>query len=132
LKKLIIHTDALDDLKDLLLLDDRSAKRIIALLEQVKKDPKLREKLREHGYRDVVTDRIDVKKWHLLQSLHHDAWRLRLPDLEFWELAYRIVYAYKGPLSPVYVLAIVGREDIDYDSPDHPFCCRILRALASL
>lgn len=132
MKRIELLPQALTDIKNILLLDDLSGKRILAVLEQAKRDKTFFAKFRKHGHRDVIDDRLDVKQWKRMQVMGRDVWRIRLPDLETNGKTFRVVYAFKKPPETIYILAIVRREDIDYDNPDHPFSRRILDALASL
>jgi mRNA-degrading endonuclease RelE of RelBE toxin-antitoxin system len=131
-KKVILHPDATRDLKGIMLLDDLSGKRILAVMEQATRDSVFFANFRRNAYRDSAGDRIDVKQWKRMQRIGNDVWRIRFPDLELRGKAYRMVYAFRKPATAIYVLAIVPREEVDYDSPNHPFARRIERALASL
>lgn len=132
MKRVVLHRDAISDIQRILLLDDLSAKRVLAVLEQAKRERRFFEKLRQHGYRDPVGDRLDVKWWRRLQKCGQDVWRVRLPDLELSGKTYRVVYAFKRLADSIHVLAIVPREEVDYDDPNHPFSHRIQRALDSI
>ena len=89
--------------------------RILALLEQLKNDSELIDKLLDHDFEENHGIKFNVSKYQEFWQAGYDIWRLRALDGGSAALPYRIIYAYdvKGP--GFCVLAIVNRS-FNYDS----------------
>ena len=102
----------------------QAAADITVLFEQMKADPKLIDKLTTRGRNQFGQTDLDVKPWLRLWNRGVDLWRLRIYDEPFAN--YRIVYGYAVRSYQIVILAVVRREDFDYDAPDHAIAQRIL------
>ena len=127
---LFIHKDAIADLSALRQKELKAAARIVALLEELKGNPDLLDRLTQHDYGAHQSADFHVSKWQAQWRQGRDLWRLKVWDLEDQGLRYRIVYAFIPQKQHYHILAIAPRE-FDYDS-NHPISPRILRAYESL
>ena len=127
---LTIHEDAKEDLRSLLKSDRTAAGRIVALLEQIKADPKLIDALTIDGFGSRPGDLFDVRKFQAVWRIGYDLWRLKTWDLKHRTLPYRILYAYEAGTCRYHVLAVVHR-DFDYDR-NHAVTRRVLHAYGEL
>ena len=127
---LFIHKDAIADLTELRQKELKAAARIAALMEELKGDPDLLDRLTQHDYGAHQSADFHVSKWQAQWRQGHDLWRLKIWDLEDQGLRYRVVYAFMPQKQHYHILAIAPRE-FDYDS-NHPISRRILRAYTSL
>jgi len=127
---LFIHKDAIADLSALRQKELKAAARIVALLEELKGNPDLLDRLTQHDYGAHQSADFHVSKWQAQWRQGRDLWRLKVWDLEDQGLRYRIVYAFIPQKQHYHILAIAPRE-FDYDS-NHPISQRILRAYESL
>lgn len=127
---LFIHEDAAADLRALRQTELQAAARIVALLEELKGNPDLLDRLTQHDYGAYQSADFHVSKWQAQWRQGRDLWRLKMWDLEDQGLRYRIVYAFIPQKQHYPILAIAPRE-FDYDS-NHPTSQRILRAYAAL
>lgn len=126
-----VHDDATADLRHIRTTDPRGFYRLVALIEQLKADPALGHKLLEHGYGDDRSEAISVRKWGSVQSRVErlPVWRLKSWDLERAGLRYRLVYLYYWRDRSFNILAIVSRDEMNYDDPNHPLRKRITRTI---
>ena len=127
---LFIHDDAIADLKTLRQTEPKAAAMIVALLEALKGDPNLLDRLTQHDYGAYHSADFHVSKWQEQWRQGRDLWRLKVWNLEDQGLRYRVVYAFMPQKQRYHVLAIAPRE-FDYDS-NHPLSQRILRAYQAL
>ncbi|WP_144030091.1 type II toxin-antitoxin system RelE/ParE family toxin [Burkholderia sp. AU16741] len=128
-----LHPDAQEDLRQLAKTELEFVKKLLALIQQLNCDPKLRDRLLEHGYGQSDIDVINVKKWlRLYNKERKDLWRFRPLGLGEIGLGHRVFYAYHWRSQCFHVLAIVHRNLVDYDSPAHPLAQRIRRAYDGL
>ena len=126
--KLLIHTSAAGDLRVLSSGDRREkvvAARVLALVEQLNTDPPALLNLLDHGYGKLQTEAFDVSKFLEFWKKGKDLWRLKIWDLEYQGLRYRVIYAYVPTSHRFHILAVVHR-DFDYD-PSHAISQRILQ-----
>lgn len=121
----MIHPDAAEDLRQLMVNDRFAAGKIAALLQQAKHDPKLIDSLLDHDFGAEHSAAYHVSKWQEFWKVGYNIWRLKV-WLERGSLRYRIVYAYEPRSLQYYVLAIVHRN-FDYKR-DHEITNRIHRA----
>lgn len=128
--RLLIHTDAEQDLDELAKCQPMLAGRLVALLAEVAADPKLVDMLTVHGFGSNEREPFDVSKWKAHWKDGKDLWRLKFWELEHQGLPYRVIYALKRGTGDHHVLAIVSR-DFDYD-PNHPTTRRLLQAYEDL
>ena len=127
---LLIHRDAADDLLALRVVDERSAGRIVALLETLKGDPDLLDRLTQHEYGRGREAKIHVSKWVGQWNKGRNLWRLKIWDLEDKGVRQRIVYAFEPGTGKHHVLGVVPRE-FNYDA-GHPLSRRIFAAYDDL
>lgn len=127
---LSIHPDAADDLRDLMKIDKFAAGKVLALLEQAKRDPKIIESLLDHDFGDDHIAAYHVSKWLEFWNVGYNIWRLKIWTEPKGSLKYRIVYAYEPRRLQYHVLAIVHR-DFNYES-DHEITKRIIKAYRDL
>jgi hypothetical protein len=125
--KLLLHTDARDQLAAIKASDPDAHATILAVLLEIKGDPELLDSLTDHGF---ATAAFDVKKWVRLWDQGKDIWRLKVFDFQKIPLPYRVVYAYSPSALTYYVLAILSR-DFNYEI-QHPATQRILEIYAAL
>ena len=102
--------------------------RILAVIEQMKADETLQERLTVH---DNEQDGLNIQKWCEQQGLGNNLWRIKM-----WStgtlLKYRIIYAYEqisnfNHQAKFHILAIVDRNEFDYESEhDNPISARII------
>ena len=127
---LFIHNDAEADLEALWHTAPQAAARIAALLEELKGNADLLDRLTQHHFGHYRTAPFHVSKWVEQWNKGKDLWRLKVWDLEAKGLRQRVVYAFIPGMRRYYVLGIVPRE-FNYES-SHPLSRRILAAYANL
>lgn len=127
---LSIHPDAAEDLRGLMETDKTAASRIVALLQQAKRDPKILASLLDHDFGAAHTEPYHISKWFGLWNIGYNLWRLKIWTEPKGSLKYRIVYAYDPQSVHYHVLAVVHR-DFDY-RPDHDITKRILKTYRNL
>jgi hypothetical protein len=123
-----LHNDAALDLEHLKQDDLDTAAKILALLRQLRADPHAANNLLDHGFGDDGDEDYSVNKWINLWKKGIDLWRLKDWDLEDMGIRYRLIYLFKSP-SEFILMAVVKREELDYDDPNHPIRIRILTSL---
>lgn len=127
---LSIHPDAAVDLRRLMESDKFAAGKVLALLEQAKRDPKIMDSLLDHNFGDNHTAAYHVSKWHEFWNVGYNIWRLKIWMEPQGSLRYRIVYAYEPKSLQYHVLAVVHRN-FDYKR-DHEITERIIKAYRAL
>lgn len=130
--RLDIHEDAQRDLDDLRPAHPGLVRRILAILQEIKADPRLLSALLDHGFGDAKDETVGVKKWLEQWNAGRDIWRLKIWELESVKVKYRIIYAYVPGDQAFVVLAVQRRDAIDYDDPNHALTQRIHRAYRNL
>lgn len=127
---LFIHEDAEDDLEELWSKDITAAARITVLLEELKGNNDLLDRLTQHDYGSYGSADFHVSKWLEQWNKGNDLWRLKIWDLEDNDVKYRIVYAFIPTKKHYHVLGIVPRE-FNYEAK-HELTIRILNAYKNL
>lgn len=127
---LSIHPDAAVDLRRLMESDKFAAGKVLALLEQAKRDPRIIDSLLDHNFGDDRTAAYHVSKWHEFWNVGYNIWRLKIWMEPQGSLRYRIVYAYEPKSLQYHVLAVVHRN-FDYKR-DHEITERIIKAYRTL
>jgi hypothetical protein len=108
-----IHDHADDDLEALWVSDAEAAAEIHAWLEVMEDDPKAIDKLTTRG--DSGGDpNINIKSWHTAGA-RRNLWRARILDTP--ATIYRVVYGYHWQTRQLCILAVVKKDEFDYD--DH-------------
>lgn len=128
----VFHDDVAGDLLKIRVRSSAAEKRILALLETAEEDPVLMQSLQKKQFRTYGTADIEIKGWVTAIHLGYDLHRLRAFYLEDFGFRYRVIYASDIPNDFCYILAIVHRDDINYDDPLDPLNQRIFRAYDSI
>ena len=102
------------------------------MLEQIDADPHAIDKLTMRGNSDVGKGRINVKPWESARTdrLAPKLWRLRVLDSAATD--YRVVYGFHWQSRQICVLAIVHKDNFDYDDHESDIVKRILADWAEL
>lgn len=129
MRHLVIHPDARDDLVKLRALDVKAAARIAVTLESISSDPLLLDKLTTWGNNEFGDIELNVKDWKRGRVMGN-FWRFRI--LHGPATSYRIFYAVDFPKKVICVLAIVHKEEFNYDSLDTETARRIFAAWDSI
>ncbi|MDZ7750148.1 MAG: hypothetical protein U5S82_00455 [Gammaproteobacteria bacterium] len=127
---LFLHDDAVADLDTLWLTDFDVAKRITVLLEELKGNQGLLDRLTQHKYGANRSADFDVSKWQEQWHKGRNLWRLKIWDLEDTGLRYRVIYAFDPKKHHYYILAVAPRS-FNY-AEAHPLTVRIRRAYEEL
>lgn len=127
---LLIHHDAAQDLRELMVSDREAAGMVLALLEQAKHDSTVLDSLLDHDFGAGRTEDYHVSKWWEWWNKGYNIWRLKIWTVPKGSLKQRIVYAYDPTQLQYHVLAVVHR-DFDYKR-DHAVTHRILQAYRDL
>lgn len=124
---LCIHEDAVSDLRSIRNNDAPAFGPLVALMEQLRNDKALADKLLEHDFGANRKGTVGVKQWRSVYQVVErlPVWRLRAWELEAQGLAYRVFYIYNWRQKSFHVLAIVPRNGFDYDDPQNPIRRRI-------
>lgn len=128
---LVLHKDVRLDLDAIKNESQEVFAKIAALVRQLQQDPNLAEKLLDHGYGDDRAEEFSVNKWLNLWRQNKDFWRLKDWDLEDMGLKYRIIYLYLRHEARFVIMAIVKREEIDYDDENNSIRQRVLASARS-
>jgi mRNA-degrading endonuclease RelE of RelBE toxin-antitoxin system len=105
-----LHYHAEEDLRRLQGTDPRAAAAVLVTLQQIEADPRASDKLTTHGDNQVGAVRIGVKGW---QAPRGNLWRFRVFDTP--ATVYRVVYGYHWQTRQVCVLAVVHKDEFDYE-----------------
>lgn len=127
---LTVHPDARRDLLEIGKTDKVAAAGIIALLQQLKADPDLMDRLTQQGYGAHQTADFEVQKFLALYRQGKNMWRLKIWPLEDRPIKYRIVYAFLPRQREHVVLGVVPRS-FNYDS-SNPLTMRMVDAYQNL
>ncbi|MBL8446726.1 MAG: hypothetical protein JNJ44_04850 [Zoogloeaceae bacterium] len=118
-----IHLHAAQDIARLREIDVKAAAAVLVALEQIKADPRAIDKLTTHGENRLGTARLGVKRWEAVRRVAN-LWRFRVFDTP--ATTYRVVYGYHYQTRQICVLAVVLKEEFDYDDLDSDLARRIL------
>lgn len=127
---LYIHRDAASDLESVRSADAVAAARIVALLQQLKADPDLLDRLTQDGFDSRYQHGFQVGSFQSQQRQKQNLWRLKVWDLCDRLIPYRVVYAFDQKGYRHIVLGIVHRN-FGYDAAD-PRTRRIVAAYERL
>lgn len=131
LMQIDVHSHAESDIDKIWLKDPDAAADVIATLEQLRVDPNLIDKLTTHGDNMAGPVRLNVKRWERMRNLKGgDLWRFRM--LDTYATSYRVVYGYRYQTRQICILAVVHKNEFDYDEPSHPLAKRIAADWSSL
>lgn len=107
-----VHPSAKADIGDLLLTDPKAWADVLVAIEQVIADPKAIDKLTTKGELSSGALRGNVKPWQAMRRTGN-LWRLRVLDTAATN--YRVVYGYHWQTRHLCILAVVNKENFDYD-----------------
>jgi mRNA-degrading endonuclease RelE of RelBE toxin-antitoxin system len=107
-----IHENAKADLRALRVNAPPVAAAILAALQQMEADPRFIDKLTTHGANEFGAVRVGVKRWEKAKGTGN-LWRFRVFDTP--ATVYRVVYGYHYQTKQVCVLAVVHKEEFNYE-----------------
>lgn len=106
---------------------------MLAVIEQLQADPALKDKLLEHDFGAGASQGVSVMKWLDVKNVDRvPLWRLKSWDLEKEGLKYRFIYFYYWRNQTFNVLAVVPRNELNYDDPEHPIRKRVIATVKRL
>lgn len=123
-----IHDHAKADLRSLKTSAPRAAAAVLVALQQMEADPRLIDKLTTHGDNEFGPVRIGVRAWEKAKGIGN-LWRFRVFDTP--ATVYRVIYGYHHQTKQICVLAVVHKEEFDYEL-DSDIARRILRDWRSI
>lgn len=122
-----VHNHAWEDLDRLWKEDPDAAAVIEVVLEEVQADPRVIDKLTQHGNNEFGSyDKVNVKR--LIEASRNkrgDVWRWRV--LETPATGYRVIYGYHIQTRQICVLAVASKEEIDDYRQDSDLAKRVAR-----
>lgn len=123
-----IQPEAEADLERIWHRDSGSAAFIATALSELECDQDLLDRLNQHGHchRGSGTRGLGVSRWQRLFPQGYDIYRVKFFELERRGRKYRIIHSFDPSTHTFDILAILPREDINYDDPSHPTTIRIL------
>lgn len=107
-----LHEHAAEDLRRLKAADPRGVAAVVVALEQIEADPRAIDKLTTHGDNDFGPLKIGVRQWQAAKG-KANIWRFRVFDSP--ATVYRVIYGYHWQTRQVCVLAVVRKEEFDYE-----------------
>jgi hypothetical protein len=123
-----VHNDATNDLKSIKNINKDLFSRILMLIQQLKNDEKLIKILLDHksGKEEKISvqELVRVKRQENLIIR-----RLKFNELEKDGIKYRIIYYFDWKLNDYYIMAIINRNDLDYDNPNDTTICRVINTI---
>lgn len=119
-----VHLHAKQDLLCLKAVDMKAAAAIAIALAQIEADPAFIDKLTTHGNNNFGPISLGVKRWESMKK-HGNLWRFRVLDTP--ATSYRVVYGYQWQTRQLCVLAIIHKEDFDYDDTNS-YCAKRIAA----
>lgn len=124
-----VHIHAKDDLRRLVAADRKAVAAVLVLLEQLDADSRAIDKLTTHGDNYVGATRLSVKRWESVRGISN-LWRFRMLDTP--ATSYRVIYGYHWQSRQLCVLAVVHKDEFDYDDHTSKISQRILADWKSL
>jgi mRNA-degrading endonuclease RelE of RelBE toxin-antitoxin system len=123
-----LRKNAEDDIRKLRAINKPAAAAVMVALEQIEADPKAIDKLTTHGDDPAVGKddpvRLGIKRWETAKQRSVLLWRFRIFDTP--ATVYRVVYGYHWQTRQICILAVVHKEEFDYDNLDSDIAKRIL------
>lgn len=120
-----MHDHAKEDIRALRRSDPDAAAAVLVTLAQIQADPLAIDKLTTYGDNQFGSQLTNVKPWEVAQRRKKNLWRFRA--LNTPATSYRIFYGYHWPTQHLCVLAVVHKDDFDYDNLNTDIARRILR-----
>lgn len=130
--KLYLHANAASDLATLIRRGGPfavAAKRVAVLIQELKGYRDLAATLLDHGL--VTAAGLDVKKFVEQWRDGQDLWRLKHRDWSIGRASLRVIYAYVARTKTFHVLAVVARNEYNYED-DAALTRRLLADLEDL
>lgn len=132
-----IHQNAKNDLLDLKASNPEAFSDILVLIQELQINPNLTiDWLTTHGDIDANGFDINAKQWIAIKNIANNIWRLRLMGLpEYYSneaSKYRIIYCYHYQTRQLCILAVVNRNEFNYDDLTTPINQRIIRDYKSI
>ena len=118
-----VPNSAQEDIRRLAAKDRKAAAAVLVVLEQLAADPKAIDKLTTHGDNYVGASRLNVKRWESARGIGN-LWRFRILDTP--ATSFRVVYGYHWQTRQLCVLAVVQKDQFDYDNLTSDIAQRIL------
>lgn len=123
-----LRKNAEEDIRKLRASNMHAAAAVMVALEQIEADPKAIDKLTTHGDDPKVGKddpvRLGIKRWETAKRHSFPLWRFRIFDTP--ATVYRVVYGYHWQTKQICILAVVHKEEFDYDNLDTDIAKRIL------
>ena len=129
MKTVDVHEHAVEDISLLRKTNVRVAAEVLALLDHIEADPRAIDKLTTRGNNHFGAARIGVKRWESVWR-RDGLWRFRMFDTP--ATGWRVIYGYNSKTRQICVLAVVKKEDFDYDDHESPIAKRILEDWRSI
>ena len=121
---LTLCPNAVADLREIRRRDAAAAATILTVLQQLKADAGLIDKLTTRGQITSGDHVFSNQRWQAIRA-KAELWRLRILDSPV--TGYRIFHAYRWRTRRIWVLAIVERSRFDYDDIESLYARRMLR-----
>lgn len=107
-----IHKSAKEDLERLWQSDAAAAATVAVVLQELQGNPRAAARLIAHGETDVGSHLVNMRRWQVAKP--HPLWRLRILDSP--ATSYRVVYGYHAQTRQICVLAVVHKDQFDYET----------------
>lgn len=127
-----VHEHAAQDLNTIAAADPQAVAAVLAVLEQLEADPNAIDKLTTYGNNDVQEGQINVRRWITASKQARRGYLWRFRALDSPATNYRVVYGYHWQTRQVCVLAVVHKENLDYDDLTSGIGHRVLSDWAAL
>lgn len=124
-----IHHHAVQDIHRIKGTDPDAVAAVLVALEQIQADPNAIDLMTTRGNIDIGVVRLNVKVWESAKGTGN-FWRFRVLDSPATN--YRVVYGYHWQTRQLCVLAIVHKDDFDYDDHQSSVAKRIFAAWRSI
>lgn len=112
-QSVVVHDHAKADILRISVTNKLAAAQILVILEQLKIDPYTTiDKLTTHGNNNIGGFLLNVKAWEATKGIAN-LWRFRALDTP--ATGHRIIYGYHWQTQQLCVLAIVDKDNYDYD-----------------
>lgn len=124
-----VHSHAEEDLDRLWETDSAAAAAVVVCLEEMRGDPDLLDKLTTRGDNLFGRQSVNVKQWKA-PGRTTNLWRFRILDTP--ATSHRVVYGYNWHTKQLCVLAVVHKDEFDYDDLGSEIGKRIMADWAAL
>lgn len=118
-----LHAHAVEDLRKLRTANPSAAAAVVVALEQIEADPNCIDKLTSDRDDPAFGPvRLGIRQWQAAKR-HGNLWRFRVFDTP--ATVYRVIYGYHYQTRQICILAVVHKEEFNYEL-DSAFGQRIL------